>query len=34
MNKPSFLAVITAVDKFAYKRKDGVLVIPIGCLKP
>lgn len=32
-NKPTFLAVITAT-KYAYKRKDGVLVIPIGCLKP
>lgn len=34
MNKPSFLAVITATDKFAYQREDGVYVIPIGCLKP
>lgn len=33
MKEPSFLAVITAVDKFAYKRPDGVYVIPIGCLK-
>jgi len=33
MNKPSFLAVITG-SEFAYKRDDGVLVIPIGCLKP
>jgi predicted AAA+ superfamily ATPase len=34
MKKPSFLAVITAVDQFAYRREDGVFVIPIGCLKP
>lgn len=34
MKKPSFLAVITAVDQFAYRRADGVFVIPIGCLKP
>lgn len=34
MNKPSFLAVITAADAFAYKREDGVYVIPIACLKP
>jgi len=34
MNEPSFLAVITAADRFAYKREDGVYVIPIGCLKP
>jgi len=32
MNNPSFLMVITASD-FAYKRKDGVLVVPISCLK-
>ncbi len=30
---PSFLAIITT-SKYAYKREDGVLVIPIGCLKP
>lgn len=34
MSKPSFLAVITAVDSFAYRREDGVYVVPIGCLKP
>ena len=33
MKKPSFLMVLTAVGKFAYRRKDGVWVIPIGCLK-
>jgi len=32
MNQPSFLMVLTASD-YAYKRKDGVLVTPIGCLK-
>lgn len=32
MNKPSFLMVLTAT-KYAYKRKDGVLVVPLGCLK-
>ena len=29
---PSFLAIITGTE-FAYTRKDGVKVIPIGCLK-
>ena len=33
MNKPSFLMVLTATGKYAYKRKDGVCVVPIGCLK-
>jgi len=30
--QPSFLMVLTA-GQFAYKRPDGVLVVPIGCLK-
>lgn len=29
---PSFMAIITGTE-FAYTRKDGVKVIPIGCLK-
>ena len=33
MHAPSFMAVITGVGQFAYQRKDGVYVIPIGCLK-
>ena len=33
MPAPSFLAVIVGVGKYAYQRKDGVYVIPIGCLK-
>ncbi|MBP5365592.1 MAG: ATP-binding protein [Bacteroidales bacterium] len=33
MQSPSFMAVIVGVGKYAYKRPDGVFVIPIGCLK-
>ena len=33
MNKPSFLMVLTGTGDFAYRRTDGVYVIPIGCLK-
>ena len=33
MKDPSFLMVLTAVGDYAYRRKDGVLVVPIGCLK-
>ena len=33
MQAPSFMAVIVGVGKYAYQRKDGVYVIPIGCLK-
>jgi hypothetical protein len=33
MSSPSFMMVLTAVGDMAYRRKDGVLVVPIGCLK-
>lgn len=33
MKSPSFLMVLTAIGDSAYKRPDGVLVVPIGCLK-
>ncbi|MDO4982767.1 MAG: hypothetical protein Q4E35_04335, partial [Eubacteriales bacterium] len=32
VGKPAFLAVITAIG-YAYRRADGVYVIPIGCLR-
>ena len=34
MRAPSFLMVLTAVGEYAYQRKDGVYVVPIGCLRP
>ena len=33
MKKPSFKMVLTAVGQYAYIRTDGVMVVPIGCLK-
>jgi hypothetical protein len=33
MNNPAFLMVLTATGKYAYKREDGVYVVPIGSLK-
>jgi hypothetical protein len=33
MKAPSFMMVLTAVGQYAYMRKDGVMVVPIGCLK-
>lgn len=33
MGKPSFLMVLTGT-KFAFRRPDGVYVVPLGCLKP
>jgi predicted AAA+ superfamily ATPase len=32
MGKPSFLMVLTATS-YAYRREDGVYVVPIGCLR-
>ena len=32
MREPSFLMVLTG-GQFAYQRNDGVLVVPIGCMK-
>ena len=35
MPNPAFKMVVTAVGKYAYRRKeDGVYIVPIGCLKP
>lgn len=34
MNAPEFLMVLTATGDFAYRREDGVIVCPIGCLRP
>ena len=33
MKDPSFLMVLTGTGKFAYRRDDGVYVVPVGCLR-
>lgn len=33
MKAPSFLMVLTAVGDYAYRREDGVYVVPVGSLK-
>ncbi|MBR3245683.1 MAG: AAA family ATPase, partial [Parasporobacterium sp.] len=33
MKKPAFLMVLCGVAPFAYRREDGVFVVPISCLK-
>ena len=33
MRSPSFLMVLTGTGDYAYRRHDGVFVVPIGCLK-
>ena len=33
MKSASFMMVLTGTGDYAYRRKDGVYVVPIGCLK-
>ena len=33
MKNPSFLMVLVGIGDIAYRRPDGVYVVPIGCLK-
>ena len=33
MKSPAFLMVLIGVGQYAYRRPDGVFVVPIGCLK-
>lgn len=33
MNRAEFVMVLCGITPFAYKRSDGVLVVPIGCLR-
>ena len=33
MKAPSFKMVLTGVGDYAYPRRDGVLVVPIGALR-
>ena len=33
MKAPSFRMILTATGRYAYKRKDGILIVPLACLK-
>lgn len=33
MRAPSFMMVLTGTGKYAFRRKDGISVVPIGCLR-
>ena len=33
MPAPAFKMILSGTDRYAYKRPDGVLVVPVGCLK-
>ena len=33
MKEPAFRMILTAADQYAYRRKDGICIVPVGCLK-
>jgi len=33
MKRPAFKMILVGVGKYAYKREDDILIVPIGCLK-
>lgn len=33
MGEPSFMAVVTGTGRYAYRREDGIFILPLGSLK-
>ena len=33
MREPSFMAVVVGAGEYAYRREDGIYIVPIACLK-
>lgn len=33
MGEPSFMMILTAVGDYAYRRPDGIYIVPVGCLR-
>ena len=33
MKQPAFKMILTGIGSYAYKRKDDILIVPIGCLR-
>ena len=33
MGEPSFMAIIVGIGRYAYRREDGIYIVPIGCLR-
>ena len=33
MGKPAFMMILTALGPYAFRRSDGIWIVPIGCLK-
>lgn len=34
IGEPSFMMILTAVGNYAYRRQDGIYIVPIGTLRP
>ena len=33
MKEPAFRMILTVADQYAYRREDGICIVPVGCLK-
>ena len=33
MKAPAFRMILTAADRYAYRREDGIYIVPVGCLR-
>jgi hypothetical protein len=33
MNSPSFMMIVVGTGEYAYRREDGIYIVPAGCLK-
>lgn len=33
MKEPAFRIILTATGQYAYRREDGICIVPVGCLK-
>lgn len=33
MKAPAFMMIVVGVGDYAYRREDGIYIVPIGCLK-
>ena len=33
MKAPAFMMLVIGVGDYAYRRQDGIYIVPIGCLK-
>jgi hypothetical protein len=33
MREPAFMMILTATGHYAFRRDDGICIVPIGCLR-